>query len=190
MFQRLNAEGITVILVTHDPKVAAYADRTIRVADGMIEEDPPSQAGGGSGNRAGRYYPLTESGPVPHNSHAPTPFHLDFDGGSAWIATNAIVTPTPADPALHPSPGRETAQQIDSHETADCPNAKPRSLAASLLVPPTLRTALGNLRRNKMRSALTALGVIIGVAAVIAMSEIGQGSKIRHRKDHRQHGGQ
>jgi ABC-type antimicrobial peptide transport system permease subunit len=33
------------------------------------------------------------------------------------------------------------------------------------------------LRRNKMRSALTALGVIIGVAAVIAMVEIGQGSR-------------
>ena len=27
MFQQLNAEGITVLLVTHDPKVAAYAHR-------------------------------------------------------------------------------------------------------------------------------------------------------------------
>ena len=34
MFQQLNAEGITVILVTHDPKVAAYAHRTIRIATG------------------------------------------------------------------------------------------------------------------------------------------------------------
>ena len=39
MFQRLNAEGITVILVTHDPKVAAYAHRTIRISDGLIEGD-------------------------------------------------------------------------------------------------------------------------------------------------------
>ena len=46
------------------------------------------------------------------------------------------------------------------------------------------------LRRNKLRSALTALGVIIGVAAVIAMTEIGQGSQDRHAEDHRQHGGQ
>ncbi len=29
MFQQLNAEGITVILVTHDANVAAYAHRTI-----------------------------------------------------------------------------------------------------------------------------------------------------------------
>jgi len=40
----------------------------------------------------------------------------------------------------------------------------------------TLRTAFHALRRNKMRSALTTLGIIIGVAAVIAMSEIGSGS--------------
>ena len=45
------------------------------------------------------------------------------------------------------------------------------------LLPATLRTALGNLRRNKMRAALTALGVVIGVAAVIAMTEIGKGSQ-------------
>ena len=38
MFQQLNAEGITVVLVTHDPKVAAYAHRTIRIVDGLIEE--------------------------------------------------------------------------------------------------------------------------------------------------------
>jgi ABC-type antimicrobial peptide transport system permease subunit len=39
-----------------------------------------------------------------------------------------------------------------------------------------LRTALHGLRRNIMRAALTALGIIIGVAAVIAMLEIGRGS--------------
>src|ERR1700730_15186793 len=40
----------------------------------------------------------------------------------------------------------------------------------------TLRTALHALRRNVMRSILTCLGIIIGVAAVITMMEIGQGS--------------
>ncbi len=40
----------------------------------------------------------------------------------------------------------------------------------------TLRMALRALRRNIMRSALTTLGIIIGVAAVIAMTEIGQGT--------------
>jgi ABC-type antimicrobial peptide transport system permease subunit len=40
----------------------------------------------------------------------------------------------------------------------------------------TVRTALRALRRNPMRAALTALGIIIGVAAVIVMMEIGKGS--------------
>ena len=39
-----------------------------------------------------------------------------------------------------------------------------------------LRTAFRALRRNVMRSALTTLGIVIGVGAVIAMTEIGQGS--------------
>src|SRR5438445_9035268 len=39
-----------------------------------------------------------------------------------------------------------------------------------------LRTPLHALRRNVMRSVLTCLGIIIGIAAVIAMMEIGQGS--------------
>ena len=39
MFQQLNAEGITVILVTHDPQVAAYAHRTIRIVDGLISHE-------------------------------------------------------------------------------------------------------------------------------------------------------
>jgi ABC-type antimicrobial peptide transport system permease subunit len=40
----------------------------------------------------------------------------------------------------------------------------------------TLRMAVNALRRNIMRSALTTLGIVIGVSAVIAMMEIGQGS--------------
>jgi ABC-type antimicrobial peptide transport system permease subunit len=46
----------------------------------------------------------------------------------------------------------------------------------------TLRMATHALRRNVLRSALTTLGIIIGVAAVIAMMEIGQGSSTAIRK--------
>jgi putative ABC transport system permease protein len=41
----------------------------------------------------------------------------------------------------------------------------------------TVQIALRALLRNKMRSTLTALGIIIGVGAVIAMSGIGNGAK-------------
>ena len=38
MFQQLNRqEGITIILVTHALEVAEYANRSIRIRDGLIE---------------------------------------------------------------------------------------------------------------------------------------------------------
>ncbi len=43
----------------------------------------------------------------------------------------------------------------------------------------TLRVALRALQRNKMRSFLTTLGIVIGVSAVIAMVAIGDGAKAR-----------
>lgn len=42
----------------------------------------------------------------------------------------------------------------------------------------TLRVALTALRRNLLRSSLTMLGIVIGVAAVIAMVSIGQGADV------------
>jgi putative ABC transport system permease protein len=46
----------------------------------------------------------------------------------------------------------------------------------------TLKVALRALLRNKMRSFLTVLGVVIGVGAVIAMVGIGEGAKARVRE--------
>jgi putative ABC transport system permease protein len=43
----------------------------------------------------------------------------------------------------------------------------------------TATIALRALRRNKMRSALTALGIIIGVASVVAMVAVGNGAQAR-----------
>jgi ABC-type lipoprotein export system ATPase subunit len=47
MFQQLNsADGITVILVTHDQGVAQWAQRTIRIKDGLLEgSGEPVEAG-------------------------------------------------------------------------------------------------------------------------------------------------
>ncbi len=43
MFERLNSEdGITIIMVTHDPKVAGHARRVIRIDDGLIQGDAPT----------------------------------------------------------------------------------------------------------------------------------------------------
>jgi len=118
MFRQLNAEGITIVLVTHDAHVAAYAQRTICLHDGQVQSDAASAA-------------------------PPAPSAL---GNAA------------AESPLKAYPGEAGRQRFSG------------------ALPPTLGTALRALKRNKMRSALTALGVIIGVGAVIAMMEIGQGS--------------
>jgi len=127
MFQRLNAQGHTIVLVTHDPRVASFAHRTISIADGRIEDDRHSAPAAADG-----------------------------------------ATPDGAPPAGEESPSIDAA-------------APPRFWRPPAL-PATWRTALGSLRRNKMRSGLSALGVIIAVAAVIAMTEIGEGSKASLQK--------
>ena len=43
----------------------------------------------------------------------------------------------------------------------------------------SFRSALQSLIVNKLRSALTMLGVIIGVASVIAMVAVGNGASVR-----------
>jgi putative ABC transport system ATP-binding protein len=49
IFERLSGEGRTIILITHEPDVAAHADRIIHLSDGRITSDSPT--------------PLTEASP-------------------------------------------------------------------------------------------------------------------------------
>lgn len=38
LFQKLNQQGITIALVTHETDIAAYTQRTIKIRDGQIEQ--------------------------------------------------------------------------------------------------------------------------------------------------------
>ena len=39
LFERLHAAGNTIVLVTHEPEVAAHAHRAIHIRDGQVEKD-------------------------------------------------------------------------------------------------------------------------------------------------------
>ena len=36
LFRKLNEEGVTIVMITHDEKIAAHAKRTLRIVDGEI----------------------------------------------------------------------------------------------------------------------------------------------------------
>jgi len=44
IFARLNAEGRTIVMITHEPDIAAYAKRVIHLADGRIESEGRARA--------------------------------------------------------------------------------------------------------------------------------------------------
>ncbi len=108
---RLNQQGITVIIVTHDPAIAAYAKRIIRLRDGAIIED-------------------TVSAPV-------------------------ASLPVAVGPAVKLGPPRFSLAELKEH----------------------LASAFRAMAANKVRSALSVLGVLIGVAGVIAMQAVGDGAR-------------
>ncbi|MEA3431629.1 MAG: ABC transporter permease, partial [candidate division WOR-3 bacterium] len=111
VFKRLHEQGKTIIVVTHDPEVAKYADRIIQLKDGQIEREKIQRKA------------------VDHKA-----------------STNHE----------HKSRART-------------------SLIGSLIS--GFASGYKGLLSNKLRSFLTILGIVIGVAAVIGMLGVGEGAK-------------
>ncbi|WP_409573153.1 ABC transporter ATP-binding protein [Kouleothrix sp.] len=44
LFEQLNRQGITIVLVTHEPNIAAHAARVLTVRDGLLDSDAAPQA--------------------------------------------------------------------------------------------------------------------------------------------------
>ncbi len=44
VFQELNRSGMTIVLITHEPDIARFAQRVIVLRDGLITEDRPIQS--------------------------------------------------------------------------------------------------------------------------------------------------
>ncbi len=123
---QLNREqGVTIIVVTHEADIAAYADRVVTMRDGrIISDERPRQPQG---------IPKTDRVPIPE-TRAAAPAATQSTG--AFWAFGLMVA----------------------------------------------AAAMQAISRNRMRSALTMLGVFIGVAALIVMVAVGQGANEAVRK--------
>ncbi|MGL4723642.1 MAG: macrolide ABC transporter ATP-binding protein/permease MacB [Scandinavium sp.] len=111
ILHQLKAQGHTVIIVTHDPLVAAQAERIIEIRDGEIISNPPSKLAG-----------------------APAAVNTVESGTSGW------------------------RQFVSSFREA-------------------LTMAWLAMAANKMRTLLTMLGIIIGIASVVSIVVVGDAAK-------------
>ncbi|PTW56552.1 macrolide transport system ATP-binding/permease protein [Breoghania corrubedonensis] len=118
ILRELHDSGKTVIIVTHDPGVAALAERTIEISDGRIVSDKRSEP---SGNK-------------PANGDAPAEERRSFARVGSWRA------------------------QVDRFREA-------------------FKMALRSMRAHKVRTFLTMLGIIIGIASVVSVVALGTGSQ-------------
>ena len=109
LLQQLHAQGRTILLITHDERIAAHAQRVIHICDGQIVTDSGENAGG---------------------ELSALPEHAEL-GASGLLAELAEAS----------------------------------------------RTAVRSLRVNLFRTLLTLLGIVIGVAAVVTMMAVGEGSQ-------------
>lgn len=175
----LAAAGHTLILITHDPAVAARARRIISMADGRIVRDVTAPVDG-------KVHPLPETGRAVANDslpvrHADAPVRKDGAPCAEAPAEVPADAPTeaPADLSdLHPLRGRSGEPAPAGHPAQDLPALRGRGRLPLLAdLPEILRSAWRVMRLNRLRTGLTLLGIIIGVASVIVMLAVGQGSQ-------------
>ena len=139
LLRRLNAEGHTIVLVTHDPGIAAQAQRVVRIVDGNIVSDSPR---------------------------------------TAW---QAFV------PEKDPEKAPEKTSVKFQENPPESPSAPTTPIDAAIPVPPSngklrpndlMNMALHEgLLAHRLRTFLTMLGIVFGIAAVIAMTAITEGGK-------------
>ena len=44
LFEKLNEEGVTIVMITHDKEIASCAKRVIHIIDGVVSEEGSKEA--------------------------------------------------------------------------------------------------------------------------------------------------
>ena len=171
----LAAAGHTLILITHDPAVATRARRIISIADGRIVEDVTAPVDGKAHAPAPTSRAVADDSPLLRHADAP----VRKDGAPCAEVPADVPTEAPADLSdLHPLRGRGGKPAPAGYPAQDLPALRGRGRLPLLAdLPEILRSAWRVMRLNRLRTGLTLLGIIIGVASVIVMLAVGQGSQ-------------
>ncbi|MDD0837576.1 MacB family efflux pump subunit [Curvibacter sp. HBC61] len=153
----LNALGHTIILVTHDLQVARHARRIVTLRDGVVVSDDANT-------------PVVGEGAAP--------------GAPATAPVGA--TQAQADPAQAEPPAEDPKAVASSEETEAVPPSEAPGPAGGRLAAvgrwfdrfgEAFRMALLAMNAHRLRTLLTMLGIIIGIASVVSVVALGEGSR-------------
>jgi ABC-type lipoprotein export system ATPase subunit len=202
LLRKLNQAGKTIIMVTHENDIAAWARRAVRMRDGHIESDvrndsrrsvvvpalPVGLAGASE---------LLRTEPVGPAARQDTPAPAAPGALTNAVALDALAPPVGSG---HVEPNGQADGELPAvlaaTPAAPAP-AKPTSLFGSAMaslagtwdkVRSGFVLALRSLWLHKLRAVLSVLGIIIGTAAVIALMGFGKGSMEDALEDIRRQG--
>ncbi|RXZ32834.1 MacB family efflux pump subunit [Oxalobacteraceae bacterium CAVE-383] len=149
ILKELHAEGHTIIIVTHDMRVAEHAQRIIEISDGEIVADRHivNTFDAGLAPRISRPAPVRQG-------HAPS---TNVCSRREEREAHALHAPEPVGPRRNQGRNGWRAE-------------RDRFLEA-------FRMSLLAMNAHRLRTFLTMLGIVIGIASVVSVVALGEGSR-------------
>lgn len=174
ILQRLNSQGHTIVLVTHDPTIAAKAGRIIEIKDGEIIKDSLNLSPCHSEHSE-------ESTSNKDNSKSSVDSSLSAkaqnDKNSENLAQNLNSNANLKQNSTQNLNLKENStQKVQIPLTAMPQEIKTYHLLKNQIIE-CLKIAYSSILAHKLRSLLTMLGIIIGIASVVSVVALGLGSQ-------------
>jgi len=163
VLQALNRQGLTIVLVTHEPDIAEYTTRQVTFRDGRLVRDEPVQS---PRDAQAEWITLVQQNPDERAEASSRPYQPGLVGARACLrplsTTNDQAEGTSASVGTKvsgPSPKKHTILPRLKKEDFD--------RAGKLRI--NFSVAVEALSANRLRSLLTTLGIVIGVFSVVSM---------------------
>lgn len=169
ILQRLNSQGHTIVLVTHDPTIAAKAGRIIEIKDGEIIKDSLN-------SNAHHFASSEESISNKENSKSSVDSSLSAKAQNDKNSENSMDYHASPKGLLAMTNGTNSAQKVQIPLTAMPQEIKTYHLLKNQIIE-CLKIAYSSILAHKLRSLLTMLGIIIGIASVVSVVALGLGSQ-------------